>query len=627
MHEVVRRRFARYLEERSRPASSTTPTPTSRASRPGERPGIDPETGRPAPLRLPAAARGRRRRPAAGRRRPARPRRARHRRRRARRARQAARGGLAARRGGPGPPARAPARGSTCCSACATRRTASRSPTTGRSAARAWSSPRSTASPGSGRPAARRCCDTSGRSSGCKAATVEEVMEVPGIGRRTAEAVLAALAARGAPRSRRRRPRVRPRHRRGGRVSAPSPRQRRPPTAELVVVTGLSGAGRSTAAKCLEDLGWFVVDNLPPSLLPTMVDLGTRSQGAVGKIAVVVDVRSRAFSSDLRTALDELVAATACTPRVLFLEAERRRAGPPLRERPPAAPAAGRGPPGRRDRPRARAAARAARLGRPRARHQPAQRPRAARQGHRRVRRGRTTPRRCSSRCCRSATSTACRSTPTSSSTAASCPTRTGSPSCARTPARTPPVRDYVLAPARRGGVPRPLRGRCCGCVTDGYAREGKRYALLAVGCTGGKHRSVAMSEQLAARLARARAASTCRSSTATWGASERRRPADGRPQVVALGGGHGLAASLQALRQVTPHLTAVVTVADDGGSSGRLRDELGALPPGDLRMALAALAGARRLGPHLGATCCSTGSPATARWPATPSATCCSPG
>jgi uncharacterized cofD-like protein len=62
--------------------------------------------------------------------------------------------------------------------------------------------------------------------------------------------------------------------------------------------------------------------------------------------------------------------------------------------------------------------------------------------------------------------------------------------------------------------------------------------------------------------------------------------------KVVALGGGHGLAASLQALRQVTPNLTAVVTVADDGGSSGRLRGELGALPPGDLRMALAALAG-----------------------------------
>ena len=65
-----------------------------------------------------------------------------------------------------------------------------------------------------------------------------------------------------------------------------------------------------------------------------------------------------------------------------------------------------------------------------------------------------------------------------------------------------------------------------------------------------------------------------------------------GGPRVVALGGGHGLAASLAALRRLTPYVTAVVTVADDGGSSGRLRRELGALPPGDLRMALAALAG-----------------------------------
>jgi uncharacterized cofD-like protein len=61
---------------------------------------------------------------------------------------------------------------------------------------------------------------------------------------------------------------------------------------------------------------------------------------------------------------------------------------------------------------------------------------------------------------------------------------------------------------------------------------------------------------------------------------------------VVALGGGHGLYASLSALRRVTRDLTAIVTVADDGGSSGRLRREYGVLPPGDLRMALAALCG-----------------------------------
>ncbi|HEY3630183.1 MAG TPA: uridine diphosphate-N-acetylglucosamine-binding protein YvcK [Jatrophihabitantaceae bacterium] len=62
--------------------------------------------------------------------------------------------------------------------------------------------------------------------------------------------------------------------------------------------------------------------------------------------------------------------------------------------------------------------------------------------------------------------------------------------------------------------------------------------------------------------------------------------------RAVALGGGHGLYASLSALRRLTTDLTAVVTVADDGGSSGRIRRELGTLPPGDLRMALTALAG-----------------------------------
>jgi uncharacterized cofD-like protein len=67
--------------------------------------------------------------------------------------------------------------------------------------------------------------------------------------------------------------------------------------------------------------------------------------------------------------------------------------------------------------------------------------------------------------------------------------------------------------------------------------------------------------------------------------------PVPGVPRVVALGGGHGLAAALAAWRRITPQLTAVVTVADDGGSSGRIRRELPVLPPGDLRMALAALA------------------------------------
>jgi UPF0042 nucleotide-binding protein len=89
---------------------------------------------------------------------------------------------------------------------------------------------------------------------------------------------------------------------------------------EVTVVSGLSGAGRSAAAKVLEDLGWFVVDNLPPELIATMVELGARSQGVVTRIAVVMDVRSRAFTDDLAAVIKDLD-ARGYRPKVLYLEA------------------------------------------------------------------------------------------------------------------------------------------------------------------------------------------------------------------------------------------------------------------------------------------------------------------
>src|SRR5690625_358735 len=98
------------------------------------------------------------------------------------------------------------------------------------------------------------------------------------------------------------------------------------------------------------------------------------------------------------------------------------------------------------------------------------------------------------------------------------------------------------------------------------------------------------------------------------------RRP--GALKVAALGGGHGLAATLRALRHVTSDVTAVVTVADDGGSSGRLRQELGVLPPGDLRMALSALCDESDWGTP-GRRCCSTASPPPAPWTGTRWAIC----
>jgi UPF0042 nucleotide-binding protein len=91
-----------------------------------------------------------------------------------------------------------------------------------------------------------------------------------------------------------------------------------PAAPDIVIITGMSGAGRSTAAKSLEDLGWFVVDNLPPGLLPTMLDLADRA--SLAGVAAIVDVRSRAFSTDLKSAISSL-GARGVTPHVLFLEA------------------------------------------------------------------------------------------------------------------------------------------------------------------------------------------------------------------------------------------------------------------------------------------------------------------
>ena len=90
---------------------------------------------------------------------------------------------------------------------------------------------------------------------------------------------------------------------------------------DIVIITGMSGAGRSTAANALEDLGWYVVDNLPPALLPTMLDLADRA--SLAGIAAIVDVRSAGFSTDLKSAIAAL-AERGASPQVVFLEASDR---------------------------------------------------------------------------------------------------------------------------------------------------------------------------------------------------------------------------------------------------------------------------------------------------------------
>lgn len=86
---------------------------------------------------------------------------------------------------------------------------------------------------------------------------------------------------------------------------------------EILVISGMSGAGRSTVAHSLEDLGWYVVDNLPPALVGNLIELVEKS---VQKIAVVIDVRGRAFFDDLTNALSDL-AEQGVSRKILFVDA------------------------------------------------------------------------------------------------------------------------------------------------------------------------------------------------------------------------------------------------------------------------------------------------------------------
>ncbi|WBU38610.1 RNase adapter RapZ [Homoserinibacter sp. YIM 151385] len=88
---------------------------------------------------------------------------------------------------------------------------------------------------------------------------------------------------------------------------------------EMLLVTGMSGAGRSTVAKALEDVGWYVVDNLPTQMLRPLVDLASASAEAMPRIAAVMDVRGGALFRDVEATLESL--RRDATVRILFLDA------------------------------------------------------------------------------------------------------------------------------------------------------------------------------------------------------------------------------------------------------------------------------------------------------------------
>jgi UPF0042 nucleotide-binding protein len=105
-----------------------------------------------------------------------------------------------------------------------------------------------------------------------------------------------------------------------GASASPAAPDRAGRAVEVVIVTGLSGAGRGTAARVLEDLGWYVADNLPPELIERMIELGVSADPPIRKLALVMDVRSRFFTGNLSAVTEQLRSGGVRT-RVLFLEA------------------------------------------------------------------------------------------------------------------------------------------------------------------------------------------------------------------------------------------------------------------------------------------------------------------
>jgi UPF0042 nucleotide-binding protein len=271
-----------------------------------------------------------------------------------------------------------------------------------------------------------------------------------------------------------------------------------PAESELLVVTGMSGAGRSTAANALEDHGWYVVENLPPQMLTTLTELVARTPETIPKLAVVVDVRGKELFRDIQASLAGLRSA-GVKYRVLFLDADD-------------AVLVRRFEQGRRPHPL---------------------------QGDGRILDGIAAEREVLKELKHSSDDVIdttdlnvhALATKVTELFSESGPIvlrlnvmsfgfKYGLPADANyvadvrfipnphwVPALRPqtgldaPVRDYVLAAQGAGDfIERYVNALIP--VLDGYRRENKHYATIAVGCTGGKHRSVAVTEEIAQRLA-----------------------------------------------------------------------------------------------------------------------------
>ena len=307
MHEVITRRFRRLLDEQAKSEFR----PGRRRARPDAgRPG-----DRPAPqVRLRAGPRRRRRRASTGRRRPAGARRAGHRRHPGVRSGQAPRGGLAARQEDPVILARS-SEGLYLLQRI--RDEAHRFAITHHRSRRSKSMVESALDdvPGLGEVRRRTLLKHFGSLKKLREAEVADIAQVPGIGTAHRDRDQGC----GGGRVLRHSSDCLREHRHGRDRRRVNTQDATARSGELVVVTGMTGAGRSTAAKELEDLGYYVIDNLPPGLLKDVIRLVDASRGPAQPIAVVIDVRSGAFFDSLSANLAQ--GATGRHATLVFLEA------------------------------------------------------------------------------------------------------------------------------------------------------------------------------------------------------------------------------------------------------------------------------------------------------------------
>ncbi|SES41776.1 RNase adapter RapZ [Salipaludibacillus aurantiacus] len=91
---------------------------------------------------------------------------------------------------------------------------------------------------------------------------------------------------------------------------------------ELVIITGMSGAGKTVAVQSFEDMGYFCVDNLPPALIPKFIDLVEGSGGRMKKVALVIDLRGREFFDHLFESINAISSESKVTPQIVFLDAK-----------------------------------------------------------------------------------------------------------------------------------------------------------------------------------------------------------------------------------------------------------------------------------------------------------------